>query len=311
VRGRHRRPGSLRTATAVGVIGPYSEEGRVAGEWGHRIVRGLEAELATSGFHLANFSYAVNDTNALDKMVEKLDQAGNTLAGCLCFIDETIAGILDQLDQRNVPWVTVNRWKEHAAHNFVTHDAFKTSRLIGRCFAQMGFDRIAILSDALGSGRSTGDKFFGFLEGWIDAGMRSSAVDFIHSRTFEEEVGHDAFLRHVEKAGVPRAVFASGDFLALGAIRVCRELGLSVPEQVAVIGSTGLEFAAYSHPALTVLQTPMEPMGANAGQMLLEMAREGIRRMAGRYAPAELIVRESCPIPAQLLEREQAANVSL
>lgn len=307
VRARHRRSGFLRTATTMGVVGPYSQEGRVAGEWGYRIMRGLEAELATSGFHLANFSYAVNDADAVSKIVEKIDQAGETLGGCLCFVHETVSGLLEKLDERNVPWVTVNRWKEHAAHNFVTHDAFQAARLIGRCLGRLGYERVTVLSDALGNGRSTGDKYFGFLEGWIEVGMRSSAVDFVHSRTFEEECGHDAFAQHVEKHGVPRAVFCSGDFLALGAIRTCREMGLSVPDQVAVIGSTGLEFAAYSHPALTVLQTPMEQMGASAGQMLLEMAREGVRRMAGRYARAELNVRESCPIPADLLEKEQAA----
>src|SRR5436305_5977786 len=36
VRGKHRRTGSLRTATTVGLIGPAGEEGRVAGEWGYR-----------------------------------------------------------------------------------------------------------------------------------------------------------------------------------------------------------------------------------------------------------------------------------
>jgi DNA-binding LacI/PurR family transcriptional regulator len=73
-----------------------------------------------------------------------------------------------------------------------------------------------------------------------------------------------------------------------------------------VIGSTGLEFAQHTHPTLSVLDTPMEQMGAAAGQMLLEMAQEGVRRMTGRYVKAGLILRESCPIPQDLLEREQA-----
>jgi LacI family transcriptional regulator len=119
-------------------------------------------------------------------------------------------------------------------------------------------------------------------------------------------MGHDVFLEHVNKYGPPRGVFATGDFQALGAIRACRELGLSVPEQVAVIGATGLEVAAYSHPSLTVLDTPMENMGADAAAMLLEMAREGVRRMSGRYAKANLTVRESCPIPTEVLAEAQA-----
>jgi LacI family transcriptional regulator len=311
VKGRHSRPGALRRASTFAVIGPQAaiQAGDLAGDlWGYRIIRGLDAEVAPSGFPLTTFSYSISDEDkALPKLLEKIDQAGGTVAGVLCFVNDTIAGVLDELDRRNIPWVTVNRSKEHAAHNFVTHDAFRGGRLIGRCFARMGFDRVAILSVPLAMGRSGGDKYFGFQQGWIEAGMPTRGIDFVQCESGYDEVGHDNFLAYVEKYGPPRAVFTGGDFLALGAIRACRELGLAVPEQVAVVGSTGLDVAAYSHPSLTVLDTPMEQMGSNAGQMLLEMAREGVRRMTGRYVKANLTIRESCPIPADLLAQEEAA----
>ena len=309
VKNRYPRRGGLRAATTLGVVGPQSAtEPKVGGEWGFRIVRGLDAGLASSGFHLSTFSYLLpDDGTALTKVLEKIDQAGGTIAGMMIFNHEAIAGLLDELDNRNVPWVTVNRSKEHAAHNFVTHDAFRGGRIIGRCFAKMGFERVAMLSDALGPMRSSGDKFHGFLDGWIEGGMPSRNMDFVLCPTFHEEVGHDNFLAYVEKYGPPRGVFAAGDFQALGAIRACRELGLSVPDQVAVIGATGLEVSAYSHPSLTVLETPMEEIGDTAGHMLLEMAREGVRRMSGRYLKTGLTIRESCPIPAKLLECETAA----
>jgi len=309
VKARYPRSSGLRASTTVAVIGPQSTQGEhVAGEWGYRIIRGLDNGLISSGFHFSTFSYAMpDDGSALRKVLEKVDQAGETLAGCLCFLTEPIAGLPEELDRRNVPWVTVNRSKEHATHNFVTHEAFRGGRLIGRCFARLGYERVAILSNALGAGASTGDKFHGFLDGWVEAGKATRCVDFVTCSTGYEEVGHDAFVAHVEKYGAPRAVFAAGDFLALGVIRACRKLGLSVPKQVAVIGSTGLEMAAYSHPSLTVLDTPMEQMGAEAAQMLLEMAREGVRRMSGRYVKANLTIRESCQIPAEILKQEQSA----
>ena len=49
VKSRHRRPGPLRTATAVAVIGPQAHEGGpVGGEWGYRIMQGLDSEIATT-----------------------------------------------------------------------------------------------------------------------------------------------------------------------------------------------------------------------------------------------------------------------
>jgi DNA-binding LacI/PurR family transcriptional regulator len=99
-------------------------------------------------------------------------------------------------------------------------------------------------------------------------------------------------------------VFASGDLLALGAIRLFREQGINVPSQVGVIGATGLKMGAYTHPSLTVLDTPMERMGREAGRMLLEMSRQNVSRLIGRYVPAPVVVRESFPIPPELIEEE-------
>ena len=69
-------------------------------------------------------------------------------------------------------------------------------------------------------------------------------------------------------------------------VRYCREHNLSVPGDVGIIGSTGLDVAEYSHPSLTVLQQPMEAMGIEAARMLLEMVREETRRLVGRYVPS-------------------------
>ena len=316
VKSRYPRSSGLRTATTVAVVGGQGLDVEIAAAqqrgqapgFAYRIVHGLANEIAASAFHVSTFTYLQEDTaNALARVLEKVDQAGDTLAGVLCFLNEAVAGVRSELDRRNIPWVTVNRPDEHAIHNFVAHNAFRGARILARCYARMGFDRVAVLSDALGMGRSTGDKFHGFLDGWIEGGMSTHDVGFVHCPTFHEEVGHDNFLAYVKKYGPPRGVFTSGDFLALGTLRACRELGLAVPEQVAVTGSTGLDVATYSHPSLTVLDTPMEQIGANAGQMLLEMAREGVRRMSGRYVKANIISRESCPIPADLLAQEEAA----
>lgn len=303
---KERVKGGKSQATTFGVIGPYSNAADITeNPWGYRIIRGLEQAVGPAGFHVSMLSYSVHDSDAQEKVLNKIEEAGTTLGGVFCFISPTVATLVDELDRRNVPWVTVNRPKEHAAHNFVAHDAFNGCRLIGRCFARMGYESAVIISDPLGSGRSTGDKYFGFLQGCIECGGESRAIDFLSAKTYEEEHGYNEFHKHVKKHGIPRAVLASGDFLALGALRACEELGLKVPEQVAIIGATGLDVAAYSRPSLTVLNTPMEQLGQEAGRMLMEMAREGVRRMTGCYIPAPITVRESCPIPTDILATEQ------
>lgn len=299
-----------RTATTIAAVTAATDLVNISearDDWSYRIIRGCEQELAPSGFHVALYSYSMSDPDSLPKLIEKIEQAGESIAGLLCFLSPPIANLPEELDRRNLPWVTINRPKEHAPQNFVTHDAFAGARLVGRCLARMDYPGVMMLSEEMRSGRSNGDKYFGLLEGWVESGAPSRAIDFVKANSYEEKDGYAAFRNHVEKYGAPRAVFASGDYLALGAIRACRDLKLSVCDDVAVIGATGLQIAAYSHPPLTVLDTPMEQLGREAAQMLLEMAREGTRRVIGRFVPSSVLVRESLQIPEGLLKSEQAA----
>lgn len=308
------KPGSplltSRKVNTIAIVGPYTEAAYwtdPSNSWAYRIIRGCDSELAEAGFHVAMFSYAVDDPHTVPALLRRLDEAHPTLAGVLCFVGPAVKGLVEELDRRNIAWVTVNRLRDHIPHNFVAHDAFAATRLVGRCFARMGFARALVLSDSFASGRSASDRLFGFMDGWIEAGKASRDVDFVDCAGFGETQGYECFRAHLDRYGPPRGVLASGDLLAQGALRACRERGVSVPEEVAIVGGTGLQFSAFTHPTLTVLDTPMEQMGADAARMLLEMAREGIRRMVGRYSKVRLVVRESCPIPLEILESEQSA----
>ena len=77
-------------------------------------------------------------------------------------------------------------------------------------------------------------------------------------------------------------LFAFGDMLAIGAMRALTEAGIKVPEQVGVIGATGLPEAEQCAPTLSVITQPMEQIGREVAHMLIQMDREGVTRLIGR-----------------------------
>lgn len=297
------RPATAR-ATTIAVVGHHVRDNEPADAWAYRIIGGCDRELTGAGFHTALFSFDSNDPLAVEKVLAKIDQAGETLAGVLCFIHPASRGLPSALDARNIPWVSINPSRDHAAHNFVAQDALRAGRLIGRCLARMALPRVVILSEQIAVGRSSGALYHGFMEGWLARGGRSRDVDAVITEGLGENHGYDAMRDHVAAYGRPAAVLATGDFRAIAATRALRDAGCDVGRDVYVIGGTGLDITAFTHPPLTASEVPMEQMGEAAAHMLLEMAREGVRRMIGRYIPARLIVRESCPIPAVILEEE-------
>jgi DNA-binding LacI/PurR family transcriptional regulator len=295
-------------ATTVGFVGVFADAAHAtdASEWTQRIVHGADQELLDGGYHPSLFSYSPSAGGEVERLIAKIDQSGEQLAGMVLFLSPAIYGLVDELDKRDIPWVTINRIHEHASQNFVAQDAFGAARRIGRCLARMNVQRIAVLSDAMQPGKSSSDKFFGLLQGYVERGMPSRNVDYVASGGYLEQDGYAQMDQYVRQHGAPSVVFASGDLLAIGAIRCLRDRKLSVPAQVGVIGATGLKLGEYTHPSLTVLANPMERMGQEAARMLLQMSRESISRLVGRYVPAPLIVRESFPIAEELIKEESA-----
>ena len=89
------------------------------------------------------------------------------------------------------------------------------------------------------------------------------------------------------------ALFAFNDVSAIGAIRALRDAGMSVPEDVAVIGFDDIPSAAYTSPSLTTIRQPLRRMGEIAAQTLLARLRDSDKAPAEVAVEPELIVRES------------------
>jgi DNA-binding LacI/PurR family transcriptional regulator len=297
-------------ATNVAVVVPHEDAAYAAkssDSWTYRIIRACDRALGDANLHTAIYSYDDSMPDAVPKLLSKIDQSASTLAGILIFLRDSIISLPSELDRRNIPWVSVNRSSEHMVHNFVAQDALYAGRLLGRCLARMKVERVALLSNGIHLGRSNGDMYFGFMQGWLESGQRSRDVDYLDCDLHIESHGYTQMEQYLKTFGRPDVVYAMGDFMAIDSVRALHDAGHKVGKDVMVIGGTGLHVSAMTQPPLTVSEVPMDAMGTEAARLLLEMSREGVRRMLGRYLPTRLIVRESCDIPESIIGQETQA----
>jgi len=134
--------------------------------------------------------------------------------------------------------------------------------------------------------------------GWraalAEAGLAARDADCLSGR-WSEAWGREAVAELFRRRrGAPDALFCGNDQIARGAIDALKEMGLSVPDDVAIVGFDNWDvMAEAARPPLTSVDMNLGALGAEAGAALLEMI--GGRRLAGaRRLPCSLVVRASC-----------------
>ncbi len=264
------------------------------GSWS-QLLRGLEQVVAAKGYEVS-FLFS-NPAEGREPLCERFAE-GARYAAAICPITPGLQATLAELEARGIPWVTINPASRTQTHRFVAADNHGGGRRVGRLFAHLGYKPVAIVSRALPLSHSIADKYFGFLDGYLGGGGQSADVIFTE---VESLIPKGEALRPLEALldgkKRPRAAFCVGDIIAAELLRLARDRGVAVPEELAIVGGTGLALAGLTDPPLTVLEQPMEEIGREAGRLALDLIRTGGEALAGRYVFSPLTGRGSCPVP--------------
>jgi DNA-binding LacI/PurR family transcriptional regulator len=195
----------------------------------------------------------------------------------------------EQLLQRRLPVVLFNAAVKHLSFPQVsTDDAVAVEQAYGH-LASLGHERIGLIlgpHDHVPSHRKL-EAYTGL----VKRAGGSVAPELVEHALFAVEGGHAAgtrMLRH----GVTGIICAS-DPLALGAIRAARRAGLSVPDDISVVGFDDSAFMTCTDPPLTTVRQPIEALGRAAVTLLVNQIEGTTVTSDELLFEPELVVRGS------------------
>jgi len=107
--------------------------------------------------------------------------------------------------------------------------------------------------------------------------------------------GERALAGLVRLTSPPSAVFCYNDMTAIGLLSAAQQAGLSVPDDLAVVGFDNIPFASHVSPPLTTIAQPQHDMGRQAMDMALALMNAGNSptSFSDIIVRGKLIVRES------------------
>lgn len=261
-----------------------------------KIIRGAEQEAAAHGYKL---------------LVRSTDNDAEKERECLLELQSHVAGFViapatgnqnhahyGQLLVQGIPFVFVDRYLPEFNVDRVTSDNVQGGYLATRHLLELGHRRIGVISARKAT--TCTERLRGYQQALEEFGVPFDPALIGHA-VGKRRDGWDEYLHQgrVQTEALlnlpqpPTALFAMNDLLAAGALRYLREQGVSVPEEIALVGYDGMELSELVSPSLTTVEQQSLRMGAEAVRLLVHRIRDRERPAQHVVLPVNLRIRAS------------------
>ena len=259
------------------------------------VLERLAKRLQQDGYHLLIF---IGDNANSDDLVEEILQYN--VDGIVLGATTLSSALAQRCADASIPVVLFNRVMASGsagAVSSVRSDNVGGGREMARFLVAGGHKRIAYIAGREDSSTNL-EREQGFREGLAELGQRIYAraignYDVVQAR----QAARDLFTAAADR---PDAVFVAGDLMAIVVLDTLRhELGLSVPQDVSVVGFDDVPQAAWASYELTTFEQPVQPMVEATVALLQSYLREAQTPPSQNLVvPGQLIIRQSARLPA-------------
>lgn len=222
------------------------------------------------------------------EMLQDRGAAGMVVVSGMHADTETPTDRYRRLRERNVPLVLVNGFRADTDAVFLSTDDREAISQSLNHLATLGHRHVGL---AIGPDRYV--PVIRKVEAFMEFEATTGAIE-------SRKVSHSVFSIEGGRAtghslidGGVTGIVCGSDVMALGVIRAAAERGLSVPEDISVVGFDDSDFAAFTSPTLTTVRQPVLDMSREAIRLLiLEMSGKPAEHRELLFHP-ELMVRAS------------------
>jgi DNA-binding LacI/PurR family transcriptional regulator len=255
------------------------------------MLAGVEAEASARGLHLMLHTtnrHAVSQE--LPRMI--VEQA----VGGILLLGTADPAILNAIAGHVPPIVLLDNRDETGQYESILSDGFGGAYAAVQYLLQLGHRQIGfyVMCPETTTFR---DRLRGYRAALFEAGIVPDNALVVSGRHQTECArGFGALMRSAHR---PTAIVAANDAQALDIMRLSRQTGLKIPDDLSLIGFDDIPFSIHAHPPLTTMRVDKEFMGRLAVRRLyarMQAARsiDPPEPAASTHIPVTLIIRDSC-----------------
>lgn len=231
------------------------------------------------------FSQAVQ----LDSSLSPL--RGGLIDGVVVIVPRDYQEVIVNLNRYELPFVLIDHHSEASDEASVTATNRRGMLEATRYLLALGHRRIGFITGRMDIACSH-ERLQGYRDGLEEVGMPFEP-ELIVEGDFLQPSGFRSAKTLLERPNPPTALLVSNDMMAYGALEAARLLGLTIGQDVSIIGFDDVFLSSQTYPPLTTVRQPLAQMGEVALDMLVDLIQGRRVLNLRRQLPTELIVRET------------------
>ncbi len=199
------------------------------------------------------------------------------------------SALCDRLDEENVPYVLVYNKPETVNRYAVAVDNAAGGARAAEEFVKLGHRYSGVIAGRFDDSDRSRARYDGFADYFRSQGLPDPVLAEVDFSKANVQVAINKLLSYPNP---PTAIFCSTDLIAISAIGIITGLGLSVPDDISVIGFDGTDVGKLLQPSLATISQPSQRMGRVAVQLLLDRLEGGkdtLRLMPFKFQPGESV----------------------
>ncbi|WP_448630368.1 substrate-binding domain-containing protein [Cellulomonas soli] len=259
---------------------------------------GIQREVARAGGRVVVHQTAAQTLPYVEAEITQstLPVAWDHAVGAVSVAGAAARTSLERLGEAGVPVVLVSHHLPGFAAPVAMPDNLGGTAAAIVHLLDHGHTRIGFVGNLAGTDMR--ERYAAYHQTLLEHGIEPEPTHFLPCGENGELGGTLAAERFLALAERPTAVMCATDRNAVGFMARVRKAGLSVPEDVAVIGFDNIEAGAYTAPALATVDQKFHAVGSLAGVLLVRLVEDGGAAPTAptvEYAPsAHVVPRTSC-----------------
>jgi DNA-binding LacI/PurR family transcriptional regulator len=199
--------------------------------------------------------------------------------------------VVELIEGMGMNYVMVNRGSTNSSAPYVKTNDIEGMMMAANHLIELNHTKIAFISGPLYAETAV-RRLTGYRKSLKEAAIHFNPKYVIEAH-FDEQSGYEACKRLLSLDDRPTAICVCNDLMAIGAMRAIKEAGLSVPNDISVVGYNNIWVTSVLATPLTTIDTPLFEMGRQSFQLLLGLINEDQEMNYKVTLPTKLIIRES------------------